>query len=234
MNKCGGEVKVPSIQGSQSSRRSLLAESPQASHTCPSAKNSTLMSMEHWWNYPDEEKTKLLGENPVPVPICAPQISYWLIWGRSRSSEGQKWNSVTCTAWSTACDTCGTENTSNVQSQHSIVINATIVTGHQLMQNNTVTTSTKQNHCWQADIPSNNQYIRCILRNPTLHYRVHNSLPPVSILSKINPVHALPCIYFKFHFNIILPPTLGYSNGIVPSDFPTKTLYAPLFKQLCS
>jgi hypothetical protein len=83
MNKCGGEnylagteVKVPPIQGSQISRRSLLAESPQTSLTCPSAKNSTWMSMEHRWNYNDAEKTKLLGEDPVPVPICALQISY--------------------------------------------------------------------------------------------------------------------------------------------------------------
>jgi len=70
-------------------------------------------------------------------------------------------------------------------------------------------------------------------KEPDTSLRVHNSLPPVPILSKINPVHALSSIYFKLHFNIILPSTLRNSNATVPSDFPTKTLYTPLFKQLC-
>jgi hypothetical protein len=28
--------------------------------------------MEHWWN--DERKTEVLGEKPVPLPLCSPQI----------------------------------------------------------------------------------------------------------------------------------------------------------------
>ena len=35
------------------------------------------MNMEHWWNYTDREK--VLGEKPVIVPLCPPQIlhMYW-------------------------------------------------------------------------------------------------------------------------------------------------------------
>jgi hypothetical protein len=40
-----------------------------------------------------------------------------------------------------------------------------------------------------------------ILRNPKLHYHFYKSLPPVSILSHIKPVHKAPP-----YFNIILPP----------------------------
>jgi hypothetical protein len=37
-----------------------------------------------------------------------------------------------------------------------------------------------------------------------VHHRVHNSLPPVSILSQINSLHILQKYFSKNHFNIIL------------------------------
>jgi hypothetical protein len=37
-----------------------------------------------------------------------------------------------------------------------------------------------------------------------------------------------PSHFSKIHFNIILPSMLRFSSGLLPSGFPTKTLYTPV------
>ena len=70
------------------------------------------------------------------------------------------------------------------------------------------------------------QEIPRISRNPKVHYRTHKLPPTVSILGQPNPVH-IP----TSHRSILILSThlrLGLPNGLFPSGFPTKTLYAPL------
>ena len=54
----------------------------------------------------------------------------------------------------------------------------------------------EQGPSWEADSFLASQEIH-ILQNLKVHYYIHNSPPPVSILSQINPVHApLPLSHF--------------------------------------
>jgi hypothetical protein len=43
---------------------------------------------------------------------------------------------------------------------------------------------------WEANRSLDSQEIPHILWNPSFHYRIHNSKPPVPILSQIDPVRA--------------------------------------------
>jgi hypothetical protein len=50
-------------------------------------------------------------------------------------------------------------------------------------------THSVQQSSWDADSHSTSEKIPCLLWNPKVHYHVHNSLPPVPILSQMNPIH---------------------------------------------
>jgi len=74
----------------------------------------------------------------------------------------------------------------------------------------------------------------CILRNMKVHYHLQTGLPLAPILSQTNPANIFPAHFFKMHLNIILPPPPMTSNGILPSCFPSKTLYVfPLLFHAC-
>ena len=62
----------------------------------------------------------------------------------------------------------------------------------------------EQNPSWEANWFSSSQEIPCSFWGK-VHYHVYKCLPPVPILSQINPVHAQPSHYLKIHLNIILP-----------------------------
>jgi hypothetical protein len=61
----------------------------------------------------------------------------------------------------------------------------------------------EQNPSWEADSNSASQGYTRLLWNPKNNFRVHKSLPLVSILSQMNPFHNfIPCL-----FNITVPST---------------------------
>jgi hypothetical protein len=63
----------------------VLFEGSQASPACPSFTFNMMMSMECWLDHNDRVKREVLGENPIPVPLCPPQIPHELAkyWARA-------------------------------------------------------------------------------------------------------------------------------------------------------
>jgi hypothetical protein len=68
-----------------------------------------------------------------------------------------------------------------------------------------------------------------ILWNTRVHYRVHNSLLLVSIMSQINPVISLHPISVRSILILFSHARLGLLNSFFRSGFPNKTLNAFLF-----
>jgi hypothetical protein len=87
----------------------------------------------------------------------------------------------------------------------------------------------KQSPSWEAKRSSASQEIPRILRNQNVHYPIHNSPPPVPILSEIDPVPhptSRRSILISFHLRLGLP------SGLPPSGVPSSTLYALLLSPI--
>jgi len=83
---------------------------------------------------------------------------------------------------------------------------------------------------WAANRSAASQEIPRNSRNPKVHYRTQKRPPTVCILGQPNPVH-IPTwrsIPISNHLRLCLPIVL------LPSGFPTKTLYDTLSSPICA
>ena len=96
------------------------------------------------------------------------------------------------------------------------------------------TYSMVQSPSWEANWFADSQEIPRISRNPNVHYRTHKRPPTVSILGQPSPVHIPTSQLLEIHPNIIHPSTPRSPSGLLPSGFPTNTLYTPLSSPICS
>jgi len=89
-----------------------------------------------------------------------------------------------------------------------------------------------QSLSWEANWFAASQEIPLISRKPMVHYRTHNPPPPVSILGK--PIQSMYPHLTSWKTSLILSThlRLGLPSGLLPSGFPTKTLYTLLFSPI--
>ena len=88
-----------------------------------------------------------------------------------------------------------------------------------------LTYSMVQSPSWEANWFAASQEIPRISRNPKVYYRTHKRPPPVSILGQSiypHPTSWRSILILSTHLRLGLP------SGLLPSGFPTKTLYNPL------
>jgi hypothetical protein len=92
----------------------------------------------------------------------------------------------------------------------------------------------QQSPSWEDNLFAASQEIQRILWIPKVHYRIHKCLPPIPILSQIDPVHAPTSQFLKIHFILSSHQRLGLLSGLFPSGFPTNNLYMPLLSPIRS
>ena len=82
-----------------------------------------------------------------------------------------------------------------------------------------LTYSMEQSASWEANRFAASKEIPCILWNPKVHYHIRKCLPPIQILSQLNPVRLPTSHFLKIHLNIILPYIPG-SKWSLSSPLP--------------
>ena len=81
---------------------------------------------------------------------------------------------------------------------------------------------------WEANWFAASQEIPRISRKHKVHYRTHRRPPPVFILGQPNPVHIPTSTSWRSILILSTHLCIGLPSGLLPSGFPTKTLYTSL------
>ena len=90
----------------------------------------------------------------------------------------------------------------------------------------------EQSPSWEANRFAASQEIPHVLWNPKVHYHIHKCLS----LSWAGSIQSIPPHPTSWISILILSShlCLGLPSGHLPSGFPTKTLYTPLFSPICA
>jgi hypothetical protein len=91
-----------------------------------------------------------------------------------------------------------------------------------------VTYSMEQSPSREATRFSDSQEIPRILWNSKVHYRIHKYPSPVPILSQVDQIHTPHPTWWRSILILSSHLHLNPPSGLLPSGFPTKTLYTPL------
>jgi len=84
---------------------------------------------------------------------------------------------------------------------------------------NKLTNSAKQSPSSEPNSHPATQEISRLLWNPKVHYRVHNSLPPIPILRQMNLVHSCPHYFSNIISSIVIPSTPKSSEWSLPFGY---------------
>ena len=92
----------------------------------------------------------------------------------------------------------------------------------------------EQSPSWEANRFSASIKIPHILWNLKFHYRLHKCLPPVPVLSQIDPIHAPTSHFLNIHLNIIFPSVSESSKWSVSLRFPHQnSVHTSVFPHTC-